>query len=82
MIENKSYICQTKQQQKSNIMKTFIIELGKRESTKKLIGKLLDAGYFVFEMQNEFLKIEVNEDCVKCLCEIVEEENLKIHDLF
>ena len=63
-------------------MKTFIIELGKRESTKKLIGKLLDAGYFVFEMQNEFLKIEVNEDCVKCLCEIVEEENLKIHDLF
>ena len=63
-------------------MNTFIIELGKRESTKVLIGKLLDAGYFIFEMQNEFLKIEVHEEGVKCLCEIVEEEGLKIHDLF
>ena len=57
-------------------MKTIIIQLENRNSTKNLICKLLEASFYFFKVQGDVLLIEAEEDVEKCIIEIIKEENL------
>lgn len=65
----------TKTKKYLNFMKTIIIQLGKRDSTKELISKLLDAGFYFFKMSGEDLLIEADENS-ECIKEIIAEMKL------